>query len=614
MEYEVTTLNDEGYGSFRYGIENSKRGTKIIFSVCGTIVLKGDLPEIRHAVYIQGYDNIKINCDGFGGLVLGEGSSGSVVKLLYLYGAKNAGLTIRKSNKNQISLCTFLSNENGILLDYSRKNELFRNILSNNRDDGLVLIHSNDNEIKTHYIGVDSKGNEANSNEGNGIYMYKSNHNTIGGTSYGTNNPTGSKGTTTPTFVVPYDGNLISGNRKNGIFMDKCIENTLYGNFIGTDNSGNTEIGNGLNGVFLNECSKISFVGCSSVQNPFVYYNIMSGNKRNGLRITNSDHIVIHGNFFGVAANNQFVLPNNENGILIDGKSNHIQIGYYIPLGNVISGNRLNGIYITEEATNVISYNTFGGLAAFGLPLPNLQSGIKVDSTNEGIIIIRTCVLSGNRKSGIYLKNTKNVFIDSVICGLSTDGAGFLPNEEENVLIVNSERISIISHAKSVIFSSNVFGGAHGAGIRIQNSHHIRIKSCFVGVNILGNTAFPNYNAGIAIIDNSHDVEINSDSDINIDIKQLKQIDQLSIENSDFYLKKTNTPIDEISEAVENIPNIISGNDIVGILLDSTTHDNIIVNNYIGYGIQKNPIPNFHKQIDNKGKNNAISSNLIYKS
>lgn len=363
----------------------------------------------------------------------------------------------------------------------------------------------------------------------------------------------------------------------------------------------------------LYKCYQISIIGCSSVQNPFVYYNVMSGNRGNGLRITDSRHIVIHGNFFGIGANNQFVLPNYKNGILIDGKSEYIQIGYYIPLGNVVSGNRRNGIYITGEATNVISYNTFGGLAAFGLALPNLQSSIKVDSKNSGIIAIRTCVMSGNRKNGVHLENTKNVIIDSVICGLSTDGSGFIPNEEENVLIVNSKNIEVITHAKSVIFSSNIFGGSNGAGIRIHNSHHIRIKSCFVGVNVLGTSAFPNYNSGIAIVENSHHVEIISQGNIDIDQKLLKKMDDLSLTTFQFYLDNTSTPRDILSTIVENIPNIISGNDVYGILIDETSHDNTIVNNYIGYGLTKKPLPNFEKEIVDKGQNNSITGNLIYK-
>ena len=53
------------------------------------------------------------------------------------------------------------------------------------------------------------------------------------------NNPTGSKGTVTPVFVVPPDGNQISGNGLNGVLIDAGAgHNELNGNFIGTTANG----------------------------------------------------------------------------------------------------------------------------------------------------------------------------------------------------------------------------------------------------------------------------------------------------------------------------------------------------------------------------------------
>ncbi len=66
------------------------------------------------------------------------------------------------------------------------------------------------------------------------------------------NNPTGSKGTVTPVFVVPPLGNLISGNGGNGVLIDAGSRgNVLNGNFIGTTASGDGALGNGGNGVWI---------------------------------------------------------------------------------------------------------------------------------------------------------------------------------------------------------------------------------------------------------------------------------------------------------------------------------------------------------------------------
>lgn len=611
MEYKVTSLNDFGFGSFRYGL---KHASHITFEVTGTITLTKDLPKVNHQIAIDSNKNITIDCNGFGGLVFSGEANSSIIRFLILINAKKDGITI-STNNIRIEFCKFYNNtHNGIALLNSQEHIIHHNYLCGNGWNGLFLYNTDKCDIKNNYLGVDDNGETANPNLKSGLYMKNSNGNVIGGREYGTNDPTGSKGTADPTFVVPFECNLISGNKEYGILMKECKNNILFGNFIGTNSSGGYAIGNGLDGVFLNKCERISFIGCSSVQNPFVYYNVMSGNGQNGLHITDCNQITIHGNFFGIGANNATILPNNENGILIDGSSNRIQIGYYIPLGNVCSGNRKNGIYITENATNVISYNTFGGLAAFSSAIPNGQNAIKVDSTNEGgIVVIRTCVLSGNRGNGIALENTKNVIIDSVICGLSTQGIGFLPNIRNNLLISNSHDVSVITHAKSVIFSSNVFGGSHGFGIFLTlNSYNVKIESCFIGVDILGKTSFSNRKTGINIDGFCHDNTINSKVNLEENTKLLKQVDDLSIQSSGYYLRESNTPLDQISEAIDSLPNIISGNDLYGIFLDANTYNNFVFNNYIGYNIDKKPLANYVAEVVNKSDRNFVKNNYTY--
>ena len=52
-----------------------------------------------------------------------------------------------------------------------------------------------------------------------------------------------------------------------------------------------------------------------------MYYNVLSGNKRNGLLVTDADRTVVQGNFFGVGANNTAVVGNGLNGIEVTGSS-----------------------------------------------------------------------------------------------------------------------------------------------------------------------------------------------------------------------------------------------------------------------------------------------------
>ena len=201
------------------------------------------------------------------------------------------------------------------------------NVISGDRLNGIDLAGSSSNTVVDNRIGTNAAGTSAIANGGDGIYITGgSRGNEIGGTAFvdtvtgQANNPTGSKGTVTPVFVVPPLGNLISGNDGNGVVIDDGSRgNVLNGNFIGTTASGNAALGNGRNGVWIAGAPGNSLVGCKFVNNPFVYYNVISGNGRNGLRVTNSNNVTVQGNFFGVGANNTAIVKNRLDGILVDG-------------------------------------------------------------------------------------------------------------------------------------------------------------------------------------------------------------------------------------------------------------------------------------------------------
>ena len=178
--------------------------------------------------------------------------------------------------------------------------------------------------------------------------------------------------------------------------------NVLNGNFIGTSANGNSGIGNGGDGVLINGANNNSLIGCQFVNNPFVYYNVVSGNGANGLHVTNSNNVTVQANFFGVGANNATLVANGNDGILVDGSSQTTTVGGVIPLGNVSGGNVNNGIEVTGTASGFTTFNTFGGLFAFQGAAPNGNDGVLITSTG-GNQTVRTNVLSGNLKNGLEI-------------------------------------------------------------------------------------------------------------------------------------------------------------------------------------------------------------------
>jgi len=114
----------------------------------------------------------------------------------------------------------------------------------------------------------------------------------VGGQATGGNDPTGN------VFVRPPQGNLISGNRASGVLInDGASQTLLSGNFVGTSASGNSALGNRSNGVAIVKASGNELIGCTVQQDLFVFYNVLSGNGGNGLRVTNSTDTTVQANF-----------------------------------------------------------------------------------------------------------------------------------------------------------------------------------------------------------------------------------------------------------------------------------------------------------------------------
>jgi parallel beta-helix repeat protein len=534
----VTNMKDSGTGSLRAAIQavNTRQAAHavITFAVSGTIRLASDLPQIRTDVAIDGSSApqyagkpvVEVDANSHGGLVFRSGSAGSKLLALAIANAKGNGVTLNAGsitlNLNYIGLnlkgvafgnsgdgiyVSAASSNNRIGLNRSGASGAVANVISGNAGDGLSLHGSSGNVIAANRIGTNPTGKFAIANGQNGIWLTASSGNEIGGTRFvdsrtgQANNPTGSKGTVTPVFVVPPDGNLVSGNANNGILIDKgSQQNTLNGNFIGTTADGDAAIANSADGVRIVGAPNNSLIGCKFRNNPFVYYNVMSGNLGNGLHITSSDSVLVQGNFFGTGANNSTVVANNGDGILIDHSSQSTQVGGVIPLGNVSAGNVRNGIEVAGTAAGFITFNTFGGLLAFKGAAPNGNDGLLITATG-GNQLARTNVFSGNMNNGVEIGgDASGVTIGPDIIGLSTKGNSLLPNGNDGVRIDGTAHGNFIGDYDRSVIPQNTFSGNLGYGLAIvDGAHDNQVLNNFVGLDVAGLAALSNQRGGIYV-------------------------------------------------------------------------------------------------------------------
>ena len=606
----VTSLNNAGPGSLRTAIRtaNGTPGpTDIHFSVHGVITLTSALPAISRPVVIDGttapaYTSggapvVQLNCNDQRGLVFGHGSQGSELLALSVVDAGDAGVTLNAGfitlNLSYLGLTTagvadgnhgpgllIYSSHNLIGLNPSGKSGVVANVISGNLDHGVELSGASRNTLVANRIGTSPSGTTAIGNHGDGLVLTSgSSHNEIGGTEYTdgpggpANDPTGDKGTVTPVFVVPPLGNQISGNSASGIYIeDGSQSNMLNGNFIGTTSDGDAALGNGGNGVWITRSDDNSLTGCKFVNNPFVYYNVISGNGLSGLRVTSSGDTTVQGNFFGAGANNAAVVANRRDGVLVDGSSQDTQVGGVIPLGNVSAGNGWNGIQVRGTASGFTTFNTFGGLFAFGGAAPNGRDGLLITATGGGQTV-RTNVMSGNTGNGIELAgDATGVTVDPNIAGLNTSGKSVLPNGRDGLLIDGTAHGNVIGGTLRSVIPQNTFSGNTGYGIVITGrAYRNKVIDSDVGTSLLGTSAMGNQRGGVLL---------------------------------------SGRATQNLIGAVARPPvNLISGNTGIGVTLLAGTSRNLVIANYIGLDRFGRPLPNTGRPVLNLGAGNIIRAN-----
>jgi len=612
----VRTLADSGPGSLRAAIRAGDAAppgtaTVIRFAVTGTITLRTALPAVTRQVIIDGTTApgyraggaplVAINASGHPGLRFAAGSNQAKLLGLAVDRASGAGVTLEKAwsvtiNSDYIGLnlagraagnggpgiyVAAASGGNFIGRNPSGQPGAGGNVVSGNRRNGIVLSGSAVNTVVANRIGTNPAGTAAIGNGGSGLVLaHGARSNEIGGTAFTNpatgqaNNPTGSKGTVPPVFVVPPLGNLISGNGRNGILIEsRSARNALNGNFVGTTANGNGRLGNRGNGVWIIGADGNRLTGCKFVNNPFVYYNVLSGNGGNGLRITNAHGTVVQGNFFGAGANNATAVANRLDGIRVDGTSADTQVGGVIPLGNVSAGNGRNGIEVAGRARNFTTFNTFGGLMAFGAAAPNGRDGILITSAGRGNLV-RTNVMSGNRRNGIELGgNATGVTVDPDIAGLNTDGNAALPNGGDGLRIDGNAHGNVIGGSLRSVIPQDTFSGNSGYGIVITGrAHGNRVTTAFVGTAILGVNAVANQRGGILIAG--------------------------SAAGNSVGLARSPPPA-----------HLISGNHGIGVTLARGTRFNAVLRNFIGLNRLGRPLRNTGGAVSNAGVGNVVLGN-----
>ncbi len=502
-----------------------------------TIALTAALPAVTEAVTVDGYTEpgatpaaagsaavLTVVLDGGGTVATGlalQGHTGSTLRGLVISRFTGAGVEISGGGGHTVAGNfigtdatggTAVGNGTGVrvtggstLNNIGGTAEGDRNVISGNLGAGIALTGGgvSGNIVRRNSIGTDPTGMVAVGNGGDGILIDAgASDNVIGGVTPG--NPPGTR----PfdfSGAQPPDGNLISGNAGNGVrIANGATGNNLFGNFIGTDATGIAPLGNTLDGVAIVSADGNRLAGTDKNLDPFIFYNVVSGNLGNGLRITDSDNTIVHANFFGLGSDDMTPVGNVLNGVVVEGSSTNTAFGGAIPLGNVIAANGQNGVVVQGTAGKFIASNNFTGVGAFVdfTNLGNALDGFHITATGGGTVLKVGNIISRNGDDGIEVSgDAQGVQIVQNMIGLNTDGMSPMPNGGNGIEIGGNAHDITVGGVQTdfSIVPTGTISANGGYGIAVSGTaHDIRINFSYIGTNSSGGpVAFGNKAGGV---------------------------------------------------------------------------------------------------------------------
>jgi parallel beta-helix repeat protein len=545
--FTVTTTADAGAGSLRAAMASATAtpATDVIaFNIPGpgikTIDLLSELPLQEHPVTIDattqpGYVDsplVELNAATisapfyavmfFGGATTLQGVA------LYGYNADSTGIYIagpalKTVRKCYIGFSASLRDGNvrtsagrGIWLDgmngagtgghtIGGAAPTDRNVISGNGNEGIFLENSSNNLIQNNRFGTFPTGDAALGNIA-AIFM---------------------QGTSSSNTVRD---NLISGSDlqelSSGVFIHGADNTIIEGNKIGTNLQGTAAIPNGTGIRIITQILPVGTnpatgtrIGNTTVGSG----NVISGNLDAGILLSGpgTGGATITGNLIGTDAAGTAPLA-NVGGIVIEAAASNNIIGGTVPAArNVISGNEVVGIGITNLGSNGNQiYGNYIGLSVTGLAeLGNGFSGISVnDGARDTLIGHATAgarnFISGNEFGNILVigASTGTIIKNNVI-GLATD----LTTPFEDLFGVAVSTLSGTTLiGGNTAAEGNIIAGQTGLGIAIQrpddapvgaaDTARVTMIGNLIGTNPAGSNSIGNTVGGILIAGGTGDI------------------------------------------------------------------------------------------------------------
>ncbi|MCA9000146.1 MAG: hypothetical protein KDA80_24325, partial [Planctomycetaceae bacterium] len=539
-------------------------------------------------------------------------------------------------------------------------------VINDFQSDGILLEGASRTRVQGNYIGTNASGTATITNKYNGVLINNvARDNIIGVDGDG--------------IADDREGNLIAGNNDEGITIwgAGTQRNRIAGNILGADRTGQNALGGNHRGVFIGGGASENIIGTNGDgNNDQAEANLISGNVWDGVGITGSgtDNNIVAGNLIGPNADGKLPLANNY-GVRIDsgargnivgtngdGSSDAIE-------GNVISGNRDDGILILGTGTNqnLVAGNIIGLNSDGTAALPNQNYGVTIRSGAFGNLVgtdgdgvsdsLERNLISANRNDGILIRDagTNQNRIAGNYIGLDVTGGKDLGNIWSGVAIGDGAQLNVVGtnrDGNGDASEGNVISGNGFDGVSLFGSNTATnfVLGNLLGTDASGTVAIGNSN-GILLRDGAEGGVIGGPDPTDRNVISGNRSDGIELRNTgplgvtiwgNFIgtditgnsplpngqhgiLLQGPTSQNGIGGTLPELRNIISGNQQDGIHLAGTGSDeNNLFGNFIGVSFAgTQPLPNQQHGLhvsgearDNRigglgaGEGNLIASNL----
>lgn len=346
---------------------------------------------------------------------------------------------------------------------------------------GLAAIH---NQILGNYIGVNPAGTGAAANMEWGVVVDNA-----------------------PSNFVAY--NVISGNGAadvagaevgsgDGVILNGAgaSQNVVTANHIGLDPTGTAALGNQRSGVRIEQARQNT-----------VSFNRIAGNGASGVTLHGASATanLIHSNSIGLNGAGNGAIPNQADGITVDGSPGNTFGG--VDQANQIVGNIGHGIHIQGDgaADNLVTGNRIGVNPAQGSPLPNGGDGVRISAGASGNTIgglaagdADANIIGGNAGDGVRLDGagTTNNRVAGNFIGLLPDGETPLANQGHGVQIANGASSNSVGGAVSDHANRIAFNGGDGVYVAAGTGNALWQNQIWrnggLGIDLGGSGVTPN--------------------------------------------------------------------------------------------------------------------------